>query len=119
MSDLNVCTFSGRLGFDPDLRHTQSGKSICTMKLAVSDKYNGEETTLWLKVKVWGAMAEPCAQYLYKGKKISVSGKLSLETWTANDGTEKYDITLTAFSVDFGEKVQKPNQAAKQEEYPL
>lgn len=92
---MNNCTFAGRLGGDAETRFTQAGKPVTNFSLAV-DEYagQGERKTLWVKCAVWGERGEKLAQYLVKGTPVCVSGQSGIETYTANDGSAKANLTL-------------------------
>ncbi|WP_416398080.1 single-stranded DNA-binding protein [Allohahella sp. A8] len=89
MSDFNSCTFSGRLGKDPEAKATQSGMIISGFSIACSRKYKGEESTEWLDMTAFGKLAEICNQYLKKGSKVLVRCRLQTDTWD-KDGVKQY-----------------------------
>ena len=66
----------GNLGRDPEMRYTPDGKAVTTFSVATSRKYNEKEETTWFRVSVWGKQAESCNQYLTKGSKVLVEGRL-------------------------------------------
>lgn len=100
MASMNACNFTGRLGRDPELRSTQSGKSVCSFSLAV-DGFGQNAETLWLDVSVWGRAAENCAQYLGKGREVAVTGRVGLRTYEKRDGSAGASVTLDANDVTF------------------
>lgn len=106
MASLNKVQIIGNLGQDPELRHTGSGQSVCTMSIATTDKYkdkdgNDQEKTEWHRVIVWGKQGENCAKYLAKGKPCYVEGKLQTRKWTDNNQIERYSTEIVAQSVQF------------------
>lgn len=72
----------GNLGRDPEMRYTPSGQPVTSFSVATSRSYSnpsGEKVdeTTWFRVTVWGKQAEPCSQYLHKGSKVLVEGRLT------------------------------------------
>jgi single-strand DNA-binding protein len=75
---------AGNLGRDPEMRYTPSGQAVTSFSVAVSEQYtnaSGEKVkkTIWFRVSAWGKQAEVCNQYLKKGSKILVEGRLSAD----------------------------------------
>ena len=67
----------GNLGRDPEMRYTADGKPVTSFSVATSRKYRDISETTWFRVSVWGNQAESCNQYLQKGSKVLVEGRLS------------------------------------------
>jgi single-strand DNA-binding protein len=90
----------GNLTRDPELRHTPGGTAVCSLRIAVNDriKRNDEwvETPYYFDVTVWGRQGENCAQWLAKGKKVGVNGKLTWREWEAQDGTKRQAVEIVA-----------------------
>lgn len=99
MSSLNQCNFVGNLGKDPEVRFTPSGKAVANFSLAVTDKYNGEETTEWVNITLWGKLAEVAGSYLSKGKQVFISGRMQTRKWQDKDGKDRYTTEIV------GEKI--------------
>jgi single-strand DNA-binding protein len=94
MASLNVCTFTGRAGRDPEVRYFESGKMVAEFSIAV-DGWKRDEKPLWLNLKIWGKIADVAANYVRKGSMIAVSGKLENETWAdKGSGEERSKIVL-------------------------
>ena len=72
----------GNLGRDPEMRYTPDGKAVTTFSVATSRKFNDKEETTWFRVSVWGKQAESCNQYLTKGSKVLVEGRLRPDSVT-------------------------------------
>lgn len=100
MASVNVLTISGNLGSDPELRHTQSGKAVCNLSVAVSG-FRKEDPTLWVRVVAWEKTAEACANFLRKGSRVTATGRVGLETWMGRDGTPGAAVTLTVRDIAF------------------
>lgn len=105
MNDLNQCTFTGRLGADPEVRNTQNGKAVTSLRLAVGeqwrDKQSGEkkEKTEWVSVVIWNeALGKVASQYLKKGSRVLIQGSMQTRKWE-KDGVDRYttEIVLNGF----------------------
>lgn len=103
---LNQCQFIGNLGADPEVRTFQNGNKVCNLRLAVSeswkDKNTGErkEKTEWVSVAIFSeGLARVAEQYLRKGSKVYVSGKLTTRKWQDQSGADRYstEIVLQGF----------------------
>lgn len=79
MADLNVCSFTGRLAADPEMKQTQSGKTVARFRLAVGGFHKDE--TYWLDFEAWGKSAEMLAQYRHKGDSVGVVAHAVVDTW--------------------------------------
>jgi single-strand DNA-binding protein len=95
----------GNLGRDPELRFMTDGKAVCNFSFAITEKYkdkNGEqkEVTEWINVATFGRLAEICGEYVRKGTKVYVEGKLKTEKYTDKNGVEKSATKITAEKVD-------------------
>jgi single-strand DNA-binding protein len=103
----------GNLGKDPEMRYTPSGQAVTSFSVATSRKYtssNGEQIneTIWFRVSAWGKQAEVCNQYLKKGSKVLVEGRLTPDKntggpriWQKQDGTSGASFEVTAGTVRF------------------
>ena len=101
---MNKLAIIGSLGRDPELRSTPIGIPVCTFSVGVTRrKTNATEPpqTDWFKVTAWRQLGENCARYLTKGKKVFVSGPVSVSTYTAKDGTTRASLEVTAEDVEF------------------
>lgn len=96
---LNQCNFIGNLGKDPETRVQPSGDGICTFSIAVSDGYkdksgNQVDTTEWVNCTAFGKLADICSQYLHKGSKVFVSGKMRTRKWQDTEGKDRYSTGI-------------------------
>jgi single-strand DNA-binding protein len=93
MASLNRVSLIGNVGRDPEVRYTQSGEAILSFSLATTETWNkdGEkhEDTQWHNVTVFGKLAASLKDYITKGKKLFVEGKLVTEAWTDKDGNNR------------------------------
>lgn len=98
-------TIIGNLGKDVEVRYSQSGMAIANMSIAVSEKVKDgdewKEHTEWFRVVTFGKTAENCGQYLSKGKKVLVVGRIRQKTYEDKDGVEKRSTELLADQVKF------------------
>ncbi|WP_434286278.1 single-stranded DNA-binding protein [Celeribacter sp. SCSIO 80788] len=101
-SSLNRVTIIGNLGADPEVRTFQSGGKVCNLRVACSevwrDKSTGErrERTEWVSVSIFAEHAVRFAeQYLRKGSKVYVEGKLETRKWTDQQGQDRYTTEVT------------------------
>lgn len=79
MADLNVCTFTGRLAADPEVKQTQSGKTVARFRLAVGGFHKDE--TYWLDFEAWGKSAEMLSNYRHKGDTVGLTAHAVVDTW--------------------------------------
>lgn len=103
----------GNLGRDPEMRYLPSGQAVTSLNVATSNKYTGQDgqqvdETTWFRISVFGKQAESCNQYLKKGSKVLVEGRLRPDPgtggpriWTRQDGTPGASFELTAQTVRF------------------
>ena len=78
---MNSVNIIGRLGADPELRHTPTGKAVCEINLAVDDGWGENKKTVWLGVTIWDKTAELAAKALTKGSRVGFTGRLSQDEW--------------------------------------
>ncbi len=98
---VNKVILLGNLGQDPDVRATPSGKQVSTIRMATSRKYkdqSGEwqENTEWHSVVLWGWLADNAAQYLKKGSKVYIEGRLQTRNYEGKDGVTRYVTEVVA-----------------------
>lgn len=94
-NDLNRCEFIGRLGADPEIRAIASGKQVANFRIACGEQWKDaagqkQERTEWVQIVAWGKLAEIIGQYLRKGSRVYVAGKLTTRKWQGNDGQDRY-----------------------------
>lgn len=106
MASINRVVLVGNLTRDPELRTTPNGKSVCTLGLAVNEKYKNDagewiEKPNYFDIVVWGGQGESCAQYLSKGRQVAIDGRLSFRSWEAQDGAKRSKVEVIANTVQF------------------
>lgn len=85
----------GRLGKDPSLIQTKTGKAMTTASVAVDVSQRDSEATLWVRVICFGRLADQLARHT-KGDTLNAAGRLELSKWTADDGAERESLQLIA-----------------------
>ena len=99
---MNNIILIGRLTKDPDLRYTQAGKAVCSFTLAVDRPYSGDNKEAdFINIIVWNKVGENCAQYLSKGRKVAVQGRLQIRNYEDDKGQRRYITEVVANSVEF------------------
>lgn len=98
---LNKVMIIGNLGKDPEMKYNQDGKPITTFSVAVSRTWKSpdgqqSEETEWFRVVAWERLAETCNEYLRKGSKVYIEGRLKTRKWTAPDGQERQIVEVIA-----------------------
>lgn len=94
MRSINLVMLAGNLTRDPELKHTQSGKTVCTFGLATNRNWTSEdgekkEQTDFHRIVAWGRLGETCKQYLKKGRRVWVKGRVHADAWTDTDGVRR------------------------------
>jgi single-strand DNA-binding protein len=98
---INKVILVGNLGQDPDLKYTQAGTAVVTLSVATSRVWknkegNKSEETEWHRVIVWAKSAEFCSNYLKKGNRVYVEGRLQTRKWQDNNGADRYTTEIVA-----------------------
>lgn len=93
--DLNRATIIGRLTRDPELRTTTTGKSVASVSVATGRTWTDQagakqEKTEYHNCVLWGKLADIVGQYLTKGRKVYMEGRLETRDWTGQDGVKRY-----------------------------
>ena len=108
----------GNLTRDPELRYTPDGVAICNFSLAVNDSYRkgsegeSKDDTMFIDVTTFRKQAENCGQYLKKGRRVLVDGRLRLERWQTQDGANRSKHTVSANVVQFLSVGEERNSGA-------
>ena len=105
-ASLNKVFLMGNLTRDPELRYVPSGTAVANFTVAVNRPYkdsSGEkkEDVSFIRVVVWGKIAEVCGEYLTKGRPVLVEGRLKSRTWEGQDGQKRSALDVVATSVQF------------------
>ena len=104
---MNKVILMGRLTKDPDIRYTQGSNPICVARytLAVDRRFHkeGEQTADFISCVAFGKGAEFAQKYLFKGTKISISGRIQTGSYTRQDGTKVYTTEVVVEEQEFAE----------------
>lgn len=114
---MNSVILIGRLASEPSIRHLDaSGMSVCDFRLAVDKNFSrekkaqfenaGKPTADFIRIVVWGKLAELCQNYLKKGMRCAVNGSISTSSYTGKDGEKKYSVDVVARNVEFLERLE-------------
>ncbi|MGD8486982.1 MAG: single-stranded DNA-binding protein [Chloroflexota bacterium] len=98
---LNKCMIIGNLGRDPEMRYTPSGQAVTQFSVATNRNYRDpqgewQSEAEWFRVVVWGDQGERVAEYLRKGHKVYVEGRLQTRQWEDQSGNKRYTTELIA-----------------------
>jgi len=112
---LNRCMIIGNLGRDPEMRYTPSGQAVTQFTVAVNRNYKDsqgerQEETEWFRVVAWGQQAEFAAEYLRKGAKVYVEGRIQTRQWEGQDGQKRYTTELVANTIQNLERRPRDDQ---------
>jgi single-strand DNA-binding protein len=118
----------GRLGRDPEMRYTPSGRPVTTFTVATSRTWNtsdGERRveTEWFNIVAWGNLAEICKQYLNKGHQVYIEGRLQSRNWDDPEGNKHTSVEIVAnemimLSERREAEASAENEPAEDDEYP-
>jgi len=98
---LNKVMLIGNLGADPETRFLQDGTCVCNLRIATTEKFKGrdgqpQERTEWHRVVLWGRLGEIANQYLNKGARVYIEGKLETRKWQNDAGVDQYSTDIRA-----------------------
>ena len=105
----------GNLVRDPELRSTRDGIAVCSFTVAVNRRSKGaqagQQDADFFRVNAWRELGETCAKYLAKGRKVAVTGSVSVSTYTGSDGTARASMDVRADQVEFLSPREEPHYA--------
>jgi single-strand DNA-binding protein len=106
MVGLNKVMIIGNIGTDPEMRYTPNGNPVTSFRIATSRSYtspDGErhQDTEWFTIVAWNQLAEQCNQYLSKGRRAYVEGRLHSRSWEGQDGQTRFRNEIIANRVLF------------------
>lgn len=126
---LNKVMIIGRLGRDPEMRYTPSGRPVTTYSVATTRTWNSSDgerhtETEWFNVVAWGSLAEICKQHLSKGQQVYVEGRLQTRTWEDNNGNKHTTTEIVAsemiiLSDKKDESSAEETEIGSEEEFPF
>jgi single-strand DNA-binding protein len=117
----NKAIIEGFIGKDAELKATSNGNAVATFSVATDERFKNKagekvERTTWHNVVVWGKAAESLAQYLTKGKRVIVEGKISNRSYEKKDGAKGYVSEIIANNIVF---LGSKGQSAQSEPAPI
>lgn len=123
MPALNRVQLIGRLGKDPETRHTPNGRKVCSFSLAVSRRWkssDGEtrEATDWFNIDAWGRLGEICQSYLAKGRLVFLEGRLHTDRYE-HEGESRYYTRVIANQMQMLERKPEEPEPPEEEEVPF
>ena len=103
---VNKVILIGRLGGDPEIRNTPSGATVGNLNLATNRSYKGKdgnfvEETDWHRVVLWGRTAELAKEYLHKGSRVYIEGRLQTRSWDDQNGKKQYMTEVVFETMQF------------------
>jgi single-strand DNA-binding protein len=103
---MNKVILIGNLGANPEMRFTQGGQAVANLRIATTERYTDksgqkQENTEWHRVVVFGKQAEIVGQYLTKGRKVCIEGRLQTRQWQDQQGQKRYSTEVVAVHVEF------------------
>lgn len=126
---LNKVMIIGRLGRDPEMRYTPSGRPVTNFSVATSRSWNtsdGERRTEteWFNIVAWGSLAEICNQYLVKGQQVYIEGRLQSRSWEDAEGKRHTSVEIIANEmIMLGERRssegETPQDQPEEDEFPF
>jgi single-strand DNA-binding protein len=97
---VNKVILIGNLGADPEVRYTQNGTAVANFRMATTETWKKEgekeELTEWHRVVTFGRLAEICGEYLSKGSKVYIEGRIQTRKWEDRDGNPRYTTEIIA-----------------------
>jgi single-strand DNA-binding protein len=98
---VNKVILIGNLGVDPEMRHTQAGVPVASFRIATTERWKGkdgqmQEQTEWHSIVAWDKLAGICGEYLHKGMKVYIEGKLQTRKWQDKDGHDRWTTEIIA-----------------------
>jgi single-strand DNA-binding protein len=112
MRSVNKVILLGNLTRDPELKHTENKKPVCVFGLATNRSWttkagNMQEEPEYHRIVAWDKLAETCNQYLRKGRKVYVEGRIQSHTYTGQDGVEKTGVEVVIEDLVFVDPMPK------------
>ena len=115
MSGVNKVILVGNLGSDPEIKATSNGSSLANFSVATSERWtkDGErhEKTEWHRVTAFGKLAEIVGQYVTKGSKVYIEGKIQTRSWETDSGEKRYATEIIARDLQMLDKAGQQSSA--------
>lgn len=119
---INKVILVGNLGQDPDTKYIPNGEAVTNISIATSESWKSrdgekQESTEWHRVVFFGKLADIAAQYLVKGAKVFVEGKIKTEKWEDKDGKERTTMKIYAHEMQMLDSKEKSHDAEPRKKY--
>jgi single-strand DNA-binding protein len=119
MRNFNLVVMEGRLVRDPELRYTQNGTALCSFSIANNNSYYKDDElqdeVCFIDVTAWSKLGQRCSEFLKKGRRVLVNGRLKQDRWQDSEGGTHSKLALVCYGVRFLDR-QDDNGEEKQEE---
>lgn len=116
MAGVNKVILVGNLGKDPELRQTNSGKSVCNFSLATTKKTNDGEKTEWHNIILWEKLADIADQYLTKGRQVYLEGEIQSRKYEDANGNDRYITEIVCWQMQMlGSRDETSGDSAPQQ----
>ncbi len=113
---INRVDLLGRVGTDPEMKYTQGGIAYTQLRLATDRRrQNGETTADWHTVVCWDKLAEAVNEFVSKGQRVYVAGRLAQRIWEGEDGQRRYSTEVHASEVVFLDSSRTGERTAKED----
>ncbi len=101
---LNKAMIIGNLGRDPEIRYLPSGQAVANFTVATNERYQNkdgewQDRTEWHRIVMFGKQAETVGQYLSKGDRVYIEGRIQTRSWEGKDGQKRYTTEIVAFNM--------------------
>jgi single-strand DNA-binding protein len=125
---INKAILVGNLGKEPEVKYTQDGTMITNFNIATSENYkdkNGEKVqkTEWHNISCFGKLAEICGNYLHKGSKVYVEGKIQTRSYEDKEGVKRYSTSIIIHDMKMldskGQAAPESSNSAPMEDVPF
>lgn len=118
MASVNKVILVGNLGVDPEIRHTATGDTVCTLSVATSERFKNrsgemQTSTEWHKVVLFRRLAEIASQYLRKGSAAYFEGQLKTRKWSDKNGLDRYTTEIEVHELKLLDRVDESSDSAK------
>ncbi len=119
MAGINKVLLMGNLGRDPEVRYTQSGSAVANFSIATNRSWkdkqgNRQEQTEWHNIVAWAGLAEFVQNYLKKGSRVFIEGRLQTRDWTDNQNVRHFKTEIVANDIQFMDRAaDSPGQGGQ------
>lgn len=120
MNNLNSVLIEGNLVRDPVAGYTPKGTSVTNFSIGSNRQYKSGDQTVkeasFFSIETWGRLADTCAEYLEKGRKVRIVGRLKQDRWTDTEGNPHNRVKVVAEHVEFLERPRKSEETKEYDE---